>query len=625
MEVAVLKRLQNCSPYICTLLGCGRTDRINYMIMTLLGPNLSELRKQQPKQKFSLSTTLRVGIQVIAAVRAIHDCGFLHRDVKPSNFAIGASPAGKQTCYVLDFGLARQYVTSEGEVRPPRPVAGFRGTVRYASVNAHQSRDMGRQDDMWSVFYLLIELANGELPWKKIRDKEKAGKFKMGYDHKRLIKNLPAELFDFLDHLNSLDYYREPDYVMLSTLLQNAVRYLGIKRGEPFDWERDSSVQSLTTISVGSAPALQTNQNARREKEGREGDSRTHVSTEDSMSQNGAKKDAEIARKFSSNDENGRIKSAKTGTAVVLSDHRHKQLSLVQHRRSMPPSPLLQATHLLLNHQDSGLPHTSHSLDRFFDMQPGEKSQSSKASNRSRKSLKTRDPAKQEKCSGNSEGKRVSRGSKKEGQEKSKSESQTSSSSESVSRNECAPVVEDGNEKSQRDKDTREAPIAQSTHKTCNFELLKREPLKREEVVTSSEVHPDLTPSPLVGYSCHGDNMEQSSPSESSCLQHRLFAREIQPRADHTNPVEQVAMETIPITRGRGRHSPGPPPLEFHEPLKMWGRDASQPISLVPTRPEGEENVSSVTCVPRPPDEPPPRHYTLLAARRRRYRRPGKT
>lgn len=41
---------------------------------------------------------------------------------------------------MLDFGLARQYTTATGEVRAPRGAAGFRGTVRYASINAHKNR-----------------------------------------------------------------------------------------------------------------------------------------------------------------------------------------------------------------------------------------------------------------------------------------------------------------------------------------------------------------------------------------------------------------------------------------------------------------------------------------------------
>lgn len=41
---------------------------------------------------------------------------------------------------MLDYGLARQYVNQTGDVRAPRAAAGFRGTVRYASINAHRNK-----------------------------------------------------------------------------------------------------------------------------------------------------------------------------------------------------------------------------------------------------------------------------------------------------------------------------------------------------------------------------------------------------------------------------------------------------------------------------------------------------
>ncbi len=257
MEVAVLKRLQqNSISHICEFMGCGRNDKVNYVIMTLLGPSLSELRKHQPHQHFTISTTLRVGIQIIDAVQSMHDCGFLHRDIKPSNFAIGTTPETSRSCYMFDYGLARQYTTVTGEVRQPRPVAGFRGTVRYASLNAHLSRDLGRHDDLWSVFYLLVELAVGQLPWRRIRDKEEAGECKAQYDHRKLIRGLPVEFVDFLNHLKSLSYFDKPDYSLVTRALQDAIDRLGIQESDPYDWEQDFSVPSMTTASIVSPPAV---------------------------------------------------------------------------------------------------------------------------------------------------------------------------------------------------------------------------------------------------------------------------------------------------------------------------------------------------------------------------------
>ncbi|KAK6014755.1 hypothetical protein OSTOST_19855, partial [Ostertagia ostertagi] len=38
------------------------------------------------------------------------NCGFLHRDIKPPNFAIGREEDNsQQTIFILDFGLCRRY------------------------------------------------------------------------------------------------------------------------------------------------------------------------------------------------------------------------------------------------------------------------------------------------------------------------------------------------------------------------------------------------------------------------------------------------------------------------------------------------------------------------------------
>jgi len=142
MEVTVLRRLQGKEgkDHVCRFLGGGTTEHFNYVVMTLQGRNLAELRRAQSKQCFTLSTTLRLGSQILTAIQSIHSIGFLHRDIKPSNFSMGRLPSNSRIVFMLDFGLARKYTNAEGQVRPARPQAGFRGTVRYASVNAHKNK-----------------------------------------------------------------------------------------------------------------------------------------------------------------------------------------------------------------------------------------------------------------------------------------------------------------------------------------------------------------------------------------------------------------------------------------------------------------------------------------------------
>uniref|UniRef100_A0A3Q2CSF3 Tau tubulin kinase 2a n=1 Tax=Cyprinodon variegatus TaxID=28743 RepID=A0A3Q2CSF3_CYPVA len=222
MEVAVLKKLQG-KDHVCRFVGCGRNDRFNYVVMELQGRNLADLRRSMPRGTFSISTTLRLGRQILEAIESIHSVGFLHRDIKP-----------------------------------PRPVAGFRGTVRYASVNAHKNKEMGRHDDLWSLFYMLVEFLVGQLPWRKIKDKEHVGKLKETYDHRLMLKHLPAEFGVFLEHISSLDYYTKPDYQLLMSVFDNSMKTYNVVENDPYDWERASTDGTLTISASTTTPQHHT-------------------------------------------------------------------------------------------------------------------------------------------------------------------------------------------------------------------------------------------------------------------------------------------------------------------------------------------------------------------------------
>ncbi|XP_029902442.1 tau-tubulin kinase 2b [Myripristis murdjan] len=255
MEVAVLKKLQG-KDHVCRFVGCGRNDRFNYVVMELQGRNLADLRRTMTRGTFSVSTTLRLGRQILEAIESIHSVGFLHRDIKPSNFAMGRLASTCRCCYMLDFGLARQFTNSCQEVRPPRPVAGFRGTVRYASVNAHKNKEMGRHDDLWSLFYMLVEFMVGQLPWRKVKDKEQVGNLKETYDHRLMLKHLPSEFSAFLDHILTLDYFTKPDYQLLMSVFENAMKSHNVLENDPYDWEKCDS-EDLLTITAAATTAQQ--------------------------------------------------------------------------------------------------------------------------------------------------------------------------------------------------------------------------------------------------------------------------------------------------------------------------------------------------------------------------------
>jgi len=156
---------------------------------------------------------------------------------------MGISPPGngvngtyiRSKCYMIDFGLCRSYRNSEGILREERKHVGFRGTVAYASINAHEGRDLGRVDDLWSMFYMLVEFVRGDLPWK-VKDKEKVAELKKKYTNESLVANLPKPFLDIMNYLISLHFEDAPNYNYIDKLLDKLFECSGKPKNVPFDW-----------------------------------------------------------------------------------------------------------------------------------------------------------------------------------------------------------------------------------------------------------------------------------------------------------------------------------------------------------------------------------------------------
>lgn len=244
IEVAVLKKLQPC-PFVCRYHQFGRHGDFYFVVMQLLGENLSVLRKRQPGKRFGIGTTCRLGVQMLSAIENMHDFGYLHRDIKPSNFAMGLNKEAKEWCFLIDFGLARRFTLPNGDIRAARDSAGFRGTARYASINSHLSKELARRDDMWSLFYLIIEFMKGSLPWSNIENKEDVGRRKIELDTPALVDGLPPEMAMFMDHLRMLEYRHRPDYDYINSLFNQMLESAGIPDDEPYDWDKNGTHQHM--------------------------------------------------------------------------------------------------------------------------------------------------------------------------------------------------------------------------------------------------------------------------------------------------------------------------------------------------------------------------------------------
>uniref|UniRef100_A0A915KRL9 non-specific serine/threonine protein kinase n=1 Tax=Romanomermis culicivorax TaxID=13658 RepID=A0A915KRL9_ROMCU len=226
------------------LYGSGTmNDTYNYISMQLLGASISTLRHHCPytPKRFSLKTMLRLSYQCVEALQDLHNCGLVHRDVKMSNFTMGLSKTEfKNTVYLIDFGLARFYKDENDELKEERERSGFRGTMRYCSLRAHERRDLSRADDLVSLFYCLYEILLGGLPWKPRQNPVTIYRIKLSLPLPELAKSLPGQEFSTIaDHLDNLEFYDAPDYELLQNSLKTIMDMEQVKENDPWDWENN--------------------------------------------------------------------------------------------------------------------------------------------------------------------------------------------------------------------------------------------------------------------------------------------------------------------------------------------------------------------------------------------------
>ena len=200
----------------------------NIMIMELLGKSLEGLIRQFVDEKLSLKTVCMLGIDILKILKNIHDKHYIHRDIKPDNFAIGYSEESQ--LYLIDFGLAKQYRSSKTlKQKPMQANKRLTGTARYASINALRGYDQSRRDDLESVGYVLAYLLRGNLPWQGILVKTKEEKYakilykKQNITSEHLFIGFPKEFSTYISYCKNLGYEEEPNYEYLSGLFRNII------------------------------------------------------------------------------------------------------------------------------------------------------------------------------------------------------------------------------------------------------------------------------------------------------------------------------------------------------------------------------------------------------------------
>lgn len=112
----------------------------NFIVMELLGENVASHKKNC--NEFTEISAFEILTQMVESIKSLHDKGYIHRDIKPTNFVMSrdVASASNKTVYMVDFGLAKIHLDKNGKPLPARLNTDFRGTLTYASLNAHHKK-----------------------------------------------------------------------------------------------------------------------------------------------------------------------------------------------------------------------------------------------------------------------------------------------------------------------------------------------------------------------------------------------------------------------------------------------------------------------------------------------------
>ncbi|MEA2559020.1 MAG: hypothetical protein QOH06_524 [Acidobacteriota bacterium] len=139
-----------------------------YMVWEhIKGEDIGEwIRRNGP---FPAPLAIRLGIQALRGLEAIHATGVIHRDLSPDNLMITEDKQGQKRIKIIDLGLARTLERDAGHDHEITQVGMFMGKLQYCSpeqASPSGSEGLDRRSDIYSFGLVLYEMITGLPPFE---------------------------------------------------------------------------------------------------------------------------------------------------------------------------------------------------------------------------------------------------------------------------------------------------------------------------------------------------------------------------------------------------------------------------------------------------------------------------
>ncbi|MEP7082141.1 MAG: protein kinase [Chloroflexota bacterium] len=140
-------------PSLVHVYDSGSDGSAHFIVMELLDRHRSLRQELDTRGRLSRDEVLRIGSELLAGLRVVHDRGLVHCDVKPANVMLGPGPAK-----LIDFGIARSpHAAQDGDTSI--------GSLHFMSPEQLHGEALTPASDLFSLAVVLYEALTGRVPF----------------------------------------------------------------------------------------------------------------------------------------------------------------------------------------------------------------------------------------------------------------------------------------------------------------------------------------------------------------------------------------------------------------------------------------------------------------------------
>lgn len=144
---------------VCRIYEYGQHGELHFISMELIkGTDLRRLLRD--RGSLPVPEAFEVSLQVLDGLRAIHEAGVIHRDLKATNIMVDERGIAR----LMDFGIAKQWgldgpsgITAIGQII---------GTPEYMSPEQARAEPIDFRSDIYSMGIVLFEIFTGHVPFQ---------------------------------------------------------------------------------------------------------------------------------------------------------------------------------------------------------------------------------------------------------------------------------------------------------------------------------------------------------------------------------------------------------------------------------------------------------------------------